>query len=226
MTDSAPTLALDVDGTLVDTNYHHALSWYRAFRGIGVTLPVWRLHRAIGMGGDKLVAAVAGEDVEAEHGDELREAHTTAYDEMIGEVAPLPGARELLEAIVEHGYRFVLATSAQKQHVEHYLDMLGARELASGWTTSDDVERSKPDPDLIEAALGQVSARRAVMVGDSIWDSVAAGKLGLPSVAVRTGGFGADELIEAGATTVYESLDELREDLDALPFGEVSTGGS
>ncbi|MBA2308662.1 MAG: HAD family hydrolase [Pseudonocardiales bacterium] len=225
MTEPAPTLALDVDGTLVDTNYHHALSWYRAFRGIGVTLPVWRLHRAIGMGGDKLVAAVAGDEVESEYGDEVREAHTSAFDDMLGEVAPLPGARELLEAIVEHGYQFVLSTSAQGKHVEHYLDLLGARELAAGWTTSDDVEESKPEPDLIEVALAKVGARRAVMVGDSTWDSVAAGKLGLPSVAVRSGGFGADELTEAGATTVYESLDELREDLDALPFGQVSTAG-
>ncbi|MGI8798907.1 MAG: HAD family hydrolase, partial [Pseudonocardia sp.] len=175
MTEPAPTLALDVDGTLVDTNYHHALSWYRAFRGIGVTLPVWRLHRAIGMGGDKLVAAVAGDEVESEYGDEVREAHTSAFDDMLGEVAPLPGARELLEAIVEHGYQFVLSTSAQGKHVEHYLDLLGARELAAGWTTSDDVEESKPEPDLIEVALAKVGARRAVMVGDSTWDSVAAG---------------------------------------------------
>src|SRR5436190_354677 len=137
---------LDIDGTLVDTNYQHAIAWYRAFRQHGIVLPIWRIHRHIGMGGDQLVEALTDEQ--------------TKEDE-----------------------------------VDHYLDLLDARELADDWTTSADVESTKPAPDLVSAALEKAgaSADDAVMVGDTTWDVEAAGKAGVATLTVRTGGFGVDE---------------------------------
>jgi HAD superfamily hydrolase (TIGR01549 family) len=214
----ADTAIFDVDGTLVDSNYQHALAWYRAFRRFDLTLPIWRLHRAIGMGGDQLVPAVAGDDVERRHGDALRETQTEEFDKLIDEVRPFDGARDLLEAIKSRGFRLVLASSGKKQHVEHFLDLLGARPITDAWTTSDDVENSKPAPDLVATALKRVEGASGVMVGDSTWDSVAARKLEVPTIAVRTGGFSVDELKEAGAVSVFDSLVELREGLDDTPF--------
>lgn len=210
------TIVFDVDGTLVDTNYHHAIAWYRAFRGAGVTPAVWRIHRAIGMGGDKLVGAVGGEDVEDEHGDDLRAAWTEEYGKLIGEVQPFEGATALLQAARDRGLRVVLASSGQKEHVDHYLDLLDARQLAHDWTTSEDAEETKPAPDLVQTALAKVGAGSAVMIGDSTWDAAAAERAGVASVAVLTGGFSDTELREAGARQVYDSLVALHDDLDTV----------
>ena len=209
-----PAALLDVDGTLVDTNYHHALAWYRAFRALGETLPLPAIHRHIGMGGDQLVAALAGDAFEREHGDEVRDAEGERYAELIGEVAPLPGARELLERLRGRGHAIVLSSSAKAHEVEHYLDLLDARDLADGWTTSADVEATKPAPDLVEVALEKAGGGPAVMVGDSTWDCEAAKRAGLDTIAVLTGGFSAAELRDAGALVVYSSIVELRESLD------------
>src|SRR5215207_8689387 len=119
-----PAAVVDVDGTLVDTNYHHALAWFRAFRAEGVVLPVWRLHRHVGMGGDKFIAAVAGEDVERRLGDGLREAWERRFDELIEEVEPLAGARELMVGLKRRGHVVVLASSAIEAHLEVFLDKL------------------------------------------------------------------------------------------------------
>ena len=213
-----PAAVLDVDGTLVDTNYHHALAWSRAFRTEGIVLPMWRLHRHVGMGGDKFVAAAAGGDVEERHGDRLREAWERLFDDLIGETEPLAGARELIEELKRRGHPVVLASSAVERHVDVFLDKIGARELADAWTTKDDVDASKPDPDLVEAALEKAGTREAVMVGDTPWDVKAAGQAGLETICVVTGGFSRQELDEAGAVAVYESLVELREDLDRTPL--------
>jgi len=148
-------VVLDVDGTLVDTNYQHALAWYRAFRRVGITLPVWRLHRAIGMGGDQLVAAVAGDDAEREHGDTLRAAWAEEFEPMLGEVAAFDRVRDLLRTIGDHGSKVVLASSGKPDHVDAYLDLFDGRELAGAWTTSEDVERTKPEPDLAAPALAR-----------------------------------------------------------------------
>jgi HAD superfamily hydrolase (TIGR01549 family) len=209
---------LDVDGTLVDTNYHHAIAWYRAFRQHGQLLPVWRIHRHIGMGGDQLVGALCGELVEEEKGDEIRDAEKALYMAMIEEVEPLPGARELIVDLKESGHPVVLASSAKQQEVDHYLDLLGARDLADGWTTSADVEATKPEPDLVVAALEKAGDRKGVMVGDSTFDCEAAGRAGIESLAVLTGGFSEQELLDAGAARVFGSIDELREALDSTPL--------
>ncbi len=215
----AKVLVLDVDGTLVDTNYHHALAWFRAFRGHGVTVPVWRLHRAIGMGGDQLVPEVAGQEVEDACGDDVRAKWKELVDGMLPEVCALDGAHELLQAADDAGYRVVLASSGKPDHVDHYLDLIDGRELAADWTSSKDVEATKPEPDLLEVALEKVRGEEAVVIGDSVWDCVAARRIGLPSVGLLTGGFSAAELTDAGAARTFTDLRELRASLDELPFG-------
>ena len=209
---------LDVDGTLVDTNYHHTLAWNRAFREQGIVVPVWRLHRHVGMGGDKYVAAVAGDEAEERVGDQVRERWEELFDELLDEVAPLEGARELMVDLKERGHVVVLASSAIETHLEAFLDLLDAREIADGWTGKDDVERSKPDPDLVAAALEKAGTREAVMVGDTPWDVESARRAGVDTVCVLTGGFSEAELREAGAVEVFESVSELRERLDETPL--------
>jgi HAD superfamily hydrolase (TIGR01509 family) len=216
-----PAAILDVDGTLVDTNYHHTIAWFRAFRALDVTLPLYRIHRHIGMGGDQLVGALAGSDFDREHGDAVRERQSELYMELIGEVCPLAGARELLADLKERGHAVVLASSAKRHEVEHYLDLLDARELADGWTTSADVARTKPEPDLVKAALEQAGGGPGVMVGDSTWDCEAAKRAGVPTIGVLTGGFSEQELIAAGAASVFERLDDLRAHLAATPLSPV-----
>jgi HAD superfamily hydrolase (TIGR01509 family) len=214
-----PVAILDVDGTLVETNYHHAIAWYRAFTQHGVELPVWKIHRAIGMGGDQLVAALAGDDVEKEKGDDIRTAEKALYMAMIHEVRPLPDARRLIETLKERGHKVVLASSAKQDEIEHYIDLLDARELADDWTSSADVEQTKPNPDLVQTALEKAGGGDAVMIGDSVWDVEAAKRAGIPTIAVRTGGFGHDELVEAGAACVFESIHDLLDDLQETPLG-------
>jgi HAD superfamily hydrolase (TIGR01509 family) len=214
-----PTAILDVDGTLVDSNYQHALAWFRAFRLQGLTIPVWRCHRAIGMGGDQIVPYLAGEGFADAHGDEVRLVEHALFEQMRGEVQPFAGARALIEDLKSRGGKVVLASSAKSADIAHYLDLLEARELADGWTDSSMVQTTKPAPDLVKAALDLVGGGPGVMIGDSTWDVAAAKKLKVQTICVRTGGFGADELREAGATAVFDSIEELREGLSKTPFG-------
>ena len=207
---------LDVDGTLVDTNYQHAIAWFRAFRRQFITVPVWRVHRHIGMGGDQLVAAVAGDEVEARAGDRIREAESELYRELIGEVQPMEGSRELIEDLREAGNRVVLASSAKQWEVEHYLQLLDAKEIIDAWTTSADVESTKPEPDLVHAALdkaGNGDADEAMLIGDTVWDVEAAKRADVETLAVLTGGFSEAELRDAGAKDVFTSVEELRQSL-------------
>lgn len=166
------------------------------------------------MGGDEIIPHVAGDEVERRHGPALREAWVEEFDKMIDEVRPFDGARDLMEAVRSHGFRTVQASSGEAEHVDHFLDLIGARSLADDWTTGDEVEASKPEPDLVATALDKVEGSSGVMIGDSTWDCIAAGKLGVPTSAVRTGGFSVDELLEAGAARVFDSLGELAEHLD------------
>jgi HAD superfamily hydrolase (TIGR01509 family) len=209
---------LDVDGTLVDSNYHHAVAWYRAFREHDVTVPIWRIHRHVGMGGDQLVAAVAGDEVEAGAGDALREAEGRLYGELIDEVAPLPGARELIERLRDRGHTVVLASSGAADDVERYIDMLDVRDLANAWTTSADVEATKPEPDLVAAALEKAQELSGVMVGDTTWDVEAAARADVKTIGVLTGGFSEAELLAAGAVAVFESAAALAASLDSTPL--------
>lgn len=218
----ADTAIFDVDGTLVDSNYQHALAWFRAFRRYDITRPLWRIHRGIGMGGDMFVPEVGGADVEEAHGEALRDAWVEEFDQLIGEIQPFEGAHELLREVKDRGFRLVLASSGKSQHVEHFLDMVDGKSLADAWTTSEDAEHSKPEPDLVKSALAKVEGATAVMVGDSTYDAIAAGKLDVATLALRTGGFSVEELTEAGAVGVYDSLVDLRRDLDATGLARPS----
>ncbi len=204
---------LDVDGTLVDTNYHHALAWARALAAFDLRPPLWRIHRAIGMGGDHLVTALCGEEAEERHGDEIREAEKERYGELIDEVRPLHGARELLEALGD--CTVVLASSAKPEEVAHYVELLDAKDLVAGVTDAGSVDKTKPDPDIVEGALRCAGAEpdEAVFVGDSRWDCEAAGRAGVICLAVMTGGFGEDELRDAGAEEVFDDLPALQRQL-------------
>ena len=214
---TAPAAILDIDGTLVDTNYQHALAWNEAFVQHGFVLPIWRIHRSIGMGGDQLVAALIVEDADEEHGDDIRAAEGALYLASIASVRALDGARELVADLSRGERRCVLASSAKSQEVDHYLDLLDARELVHGWTTSADVERTKPEPDLVRAALEKLGTDDAVMVGDTPWDIEAARRAGVPTIAVLTGGFSRAELEDAGAVEVHDSIAGVRAALSRPP---------
>jgi HAD superfamily hydrolase (TIGR01509 family) len=214
-----PAAILDIDGTLVDSNYQHALAWYRALREHGHVLPIWRIHRHIGMGGDQLIKALCGEEAEERDGDAIREAEGRHYFAMIDEVEPLEGARELMVDLEDSGHRVVLASSAKPEEVDHYLDLLDARDLADAWTSAGDVEHTKPAPDLVQTAIEKIGGGPAVMVGDSTWDCEAARRAGVQTIAVLTGGFSEEELRRAGAIAVFGSIVELRERLRDTPLG-------
>ncbi|WP_326822163.1 HAD family hydrolase [Streptosporangium sp. NBC_01756] len=212
------TAILDIDGTLVDTNYQHALAWFRAFGRYDVWLPLWRIHRHIGMGGDQLVAALAGDEVEQRYGDALRDAWVEEFDPYLDEIRPFDGATELLDELGGRGFTVVLASSGKPQHVERFIDLVDGRSRCRAWTTSEDVEATKPAPDLLRVALDKVGGGSGAAVGDSTWDFLAAGRAGMPGVAVRTGGFSPGELRKAGAAHVFDSLTELIANLDHTPL--------
>jgi HAD superfamily hydrolase (TIGR01509 family) len=215
-----PAAILDIDGTLVDTNYHHTIAWYRAFRQNGIVVPIWKIHRHIGMGGDQLVGSLTDQETEDEKGDDIRSAEKALYMALINEVEPVEDAREFIVDLKERGHTVVLASSAKKDEVEYYLDLLDVRSLADGWTTSADVKATKPQPDLVQAAMEKAGASEgdAVMVGDTPWDIKAAQSAGVETIAVITGGFSRAELDEAGAIAVFESVAELRSRISETPL--------
>jgi HAD superfamily hydrolase (TIGR01509 family) len=208
--DGRGAVLFDLDGTLVDSNYQHALAWYRAFRSGGILLPLWRIHRCIGMGGDQMVPALIGEARDREIGDDLRAAEKAQFEEMLSEIAPLEGAHELLVDLHARGYELVLASSSPEEYLDRYLDLLDARTLVDAATTAKDVEATKPAPDIIEVAKAKARRQALVMVGDSPWDIESAGRAGLSCVCLLTGGYSERELLEAGAEAVFDSLLELR----------------
>ncbi|MQW75326.1 HAD-IA family hydrolase [Nocardioides sp. dk4132] len=214
MSDSTTAVLLDIDGTLVDSTYHHALAWHRAFARHETAPPLWRIHRTIGMGGDKLVAHVAGEEVEKRSGDTLREAWKQEYAALRDEVRPLPGAAELVRGLRERGHRVALASSGDPQFSREAVELVGIGADIEVLTSSEDVEASKPEPDLIGETLARLGGvERAVFVGDTPYDVEAAARAGLPCLGVLTGGFGREELLAAGAVVVAEGPGDLL-DLD------------
>jgi HAD superfamily hydrolase (TIGR01549 family) len=210
----ADTVVLDVDGTLVDSVYTHVGAWMRAFRGIGIPVEGWRLHRAIGMGGDRLVTEVAGQRVEEAVGDQARELHDQEYDELVPGVLALPGADALLEMLKQRGFTVVLASSGTKTQTEQALEKLERPDLADAWVCSADVDVSKPAPDLVEAAISRVGGTKAVMIGDAVWDVQAAQRLGIDAIGLRCGGFPDSELREAGAVALFDNPQDLVDRFD------------
>ncbi|WP_202863566.1 HAD family hydrolase [Ornithinimicrobium avium] len=221
------TVILDVDGTLADSAYHHTVAWTRAFDRVGLRPPAWRIQRAIGLGGDKLVAAVSGDRAEHEHGDAVRKGWEEAYADLLPEVHLLPGARELILALADRGLTVVLATSGKEEFTRHVLDLLDLPAgTLGGRASSEEAQESKPAPDVLEVALGKVGGGSALVVGDTPYDVAAAARVGSPCVTVRTGGFGVAELRTAGSVLVVDGLPDLLEaDWDRLLEAE-PPGGS
>jgi HAD superfamily hydrolase (TIGR01509 family) len=218
-----PHVALvDIDGTLLDSNYHHTVAWSRGFEGAGCIVPLWRIHRHMGMGGDRLVAAVSDDVIEKRHGDAIRERWEKEFDSMLPQTQLFEGARDLLDGLAALGVEVVLASSGKPRHAEHALGLLDAKERTAAWTTSEDADRTKPHPELLEAALAKVGAKPsdALVIGDAVWDVEAGSRLGIPTVAVLCGGFGRDELLGAGAVATYDDpadlLTHLGEALDQM----------
>ena len=219
-------VVLDVDGTLVDSVYHHTFAWTRAFRRAGHPVDTWRIHRHIGMGGDRLVTAVAGEDVEDESGNRIREIWEAEYDAIIDDVGPLDDARRLLAALRDRDLRIALASSSIPKHAERAFDLLDAEKYANLTTTSEDADESKPDEELVAVAMERLGTTNACMVGDAVWDVVAASHAGIPTIGLCCGGYGRHELLDAGAAEVYLGPGDLLAHLDLglqIAFG-VRTG--
>jgi len=195
----------DIDGTLVDSNYLHVDAWGRAFEKVGHPVEAWRIHRSIGLDSDRLVETLLGDDAD-ELGNRAKQLHTDLYGEMFDRLIPLPGAVELLHALAAAGIRVVLATSAPEDELHVLTGVLDSDDALHATTSSDDVDTAKPEPDIVNVALERagVKASEALFVGDAVWDMVAAERAGVQSIGVRTGGFGADELTDAGATRVFD----------------------
>ena len=213
---TGPAAVIDLDGTLVDSSYHHVLAWSRAFRFCGVQVGLRTLHDHMGMGGDRLVEAVAGREVEWRLGDAIRERWRATYDVLLDEVEPLPGATKLLDDLTSRDWRVVIATSGKPTHTRRSLDLLGLSVDDFALATSDDADLSKPAPDIIQAALATVGASAGFALGDTVWDVKAARAAGLPAVGVQSGGISAHSLRNAQAVAVYPSVREVLEDLDEV----------
>lgn len=212
----------DVDGTLVDTNYVHAVTWWEAFRQYGHHIAMARIHRAIGMGSDKLLDHLLPGDRDRALDDELRSAHTVLYAPYWSRLRAFDGAADLLRACAHRGLRVVLASSASEPEMRALRAALDAEDVITAATSASDAEKSKPAPDILQIALerGEVAPEAAVFVGDTIWDVQACKKAGLACIALLTGGIGRDELREAGAAEVYEGPAQLLESLqDSLIAG-------
>jgi HAD superfamily hydrolase (TIGR01549 family) len=208
--DSTAAVLFDIDGTLIDSTYHHAVAWHRAFARHDVPVPLWRIHRAIGMGGDRLVAYVTDEETEERLGDRLRDAWREEYVELRTEVRPLPGARDLIARLREEGYRIGLASSGDPEFSREAVDLLGVRDDIELLTTSEDVDASKPEPDLIAETLARLDGvEQAVLVGDTVYDVESASRAGLACIALRSGGVSQAELLEAGAPMVADLPEDL-----------------
>ncbi|MBM0232744.1 HAD family hydrolase [Micromonospora sp. STR1_7] len=219
-TDQPTGILFDVDGTLVDTTYLHTVCWWEALRQTDQPVPMATVHRAIGMGADKLLDHLLGPERDRDADEKLRDAHDTLYGEYWERLTPLPRAADLLRACAERGLRVVLATSASEQEVGALRRALGADDVVDTITSSADAKQSKPAPDILVAALEQsgLAAERVVFVGDSVWDVAAAGKLNIPCVGLTCGGTSRGELAGAGAVAVYDDPAALLAELPDSPL--------
>ncbi len=215
-----PALLFDLDGTLVDSVYQHVLAWQETLGEAGIDLSVWRIHRRIGMSGGLLVNALlreTGRRMTADEVARLQRRHAEAYVRRAAQVRPLPGARELLTHLSDVGAPWAIATSGGAGTARPALALLGLGPDAPV-VTRDEVERAKPDPDLFIAAAARlgVQVSASVVIGDSVWDLLAARRAGALGVGVLSGGYGQDELERAGAYRVYQDPADLLRHLDEL----------
>jgi HAD superfamily hydrolase (TIGR01509 family) len=218
-----PVAALfDVDGTLVDTNYLHAVTWWEAFRQTGHQVPMAEIHRAIGMGSGQLLDKLLPADRDKDADTGIRAAHSALYATYGSRLQPLPGAVGLLRACKRRGLVVVLASSADEAEFNLLRAALDAEDAIDATTCSGDVEASKPAPDLVQAALDKIGvpAEEAVFTGDTVWDVQACQKAGVRCMGMLSGGFSRDELTSAGAAEVYRDPADLLAGLSASPLGK------
>ncbi|HYW15934.1 MAG TPA: HAD family hydrolase [Allosphingosinicella sp.] len=219
----APRAVLfDVDGTLVDTNDLHAAAWREAFLKFGLDRPIEEIRWQIGKGGDNLIPSLF-----PDLGEERREAMEAYRSDLfkrdyLPRATPFPKVRDLFERLAADGTRIVLASSSHSEEVDYHLGLIACADLVSATTSSDDVEKSKPCPDIFAAALGKVASLGAdavAVVGDTPWDAMAAGKIGLRTIGFRSGGFPDDALAQAGACELYDGPADLLARFDGSVFG-------
>ena len=215
-----PGILFDMDGTLMDTNYLHCLAWSRAFRDAGEWAPMNAIHRLIGMGGDQLVPELLGHDSPT-----ATAVRPRRYSELMGDIRAFPDSRELLQQIHHLGLAVVLATSAPSDELAELREVLGADDAIDGQTTADDVVNSKPDPEVFMTAMenASIDPRRAIAIGDSVWDVRAARSAGIACITVESGGFSQHELSEAGSVRVYRDVSELLSQLFTSPIASLLT---
>lgn len=210
-------VVLDLDGTLVDSVYQHVVAWQSAFHDVGRHVGAVQIHEAIGMGGDRLVAHVAGNAAEHAVGDDVRELHDTYFRAALRNICPLDGASELAEALVLRGHRLVLASSSEADLVDALLELVDVRRHLVAVVAGSDAS-SKPAPDLVELAISRAGGGDAVVVGDAVWDVQSARAAGARCIALRSGGVGAERLLAAGADGVYDGPGDLLDRLDSSPL--------
>jgi len=220
-TAGTPAVLFDVDGTLVDSNFHHVVAWHRAFLDVGREVPCWRILGLIGRSGSELVRVLLGDELAEAHGGRVEKLHTRYFLDSAPLLRPLPGARELLEAIAQLGWRAVLATSAGEEELAVLRAALDAEDLICAVTSSADAERAKPHPDIVASALKRIQAdpAEAIMLGDTVWDVQAGRRAGVPTAAVLSGGITREALQHAGAAAIYGGPLEVRAHLDE--FGQL-----
>jgi HAD superfamily hydrolase (TIGR01509 family) len=213
----------DVDGTLLDTNYLHVAAWWEAFRERGHDIRCADVHRALGTGSDELVERVLGRPDPS-----VIDAHSRYFAPYLGRMRPLPGAPDLLTATSKLGLHVVLATSAKDDEIDLMLDAIGARDAIGTVVSSGAVERAKPDPDIVERALSEsgTDRARAVMVGDAVWDAIAARRSGIPCIGLLSGGIAEEQLRDAGALEVYPDAAALLGKLRTSAIGRLGSGRS
>jgi HAD superfamily hydrolase (TIGR01509 family) len=210
----APSFLFDLDGTLVDSVYQHVLAWHEALESRGIGLPVWRIHRRIGMSGGLFTKALlqeTGHEISPEEREKLYRLHAEGYARRAAQIRPLPGARDLLDHLTETGVPWAVATSGRVVSARPTLAVLGIDIDKAPVVTRDQVRYAKPDPDLFLAAAAKINMpiEQAIVVGDSVWDLLAARRAGALGIGLLSGGYGADELERAGAFRVYEDPGDL-----------------
>lgn len=211
-----PAVLFDVDGTLVDSNFHHVVAWHRAFLDVGKEVPCWRIHGLIGRSGSELVQILLGDELADTYGDEVEKLHTRYFLDSGSRLRRLPGARELLEAIADNGWRSVLATSAGEEELAVLRDVLDAEDLVCAVTSAADADQAKPHPDIVATALECVDAQpdQAIFLGDTVWDVQAGRRAGVATAAVLSGGIAREALEHAGAAAIYAGPLDVRAHLD------------
>jgi HAD superfamily hydrolase (TIGR01549 family) len=214
-------LVLDVDGTLLDTNYLHVIAWWEAFRDAGHEVSGFDIHRAIGRGSDDLVQTLVGAPDES-----IVEGHARNWEPLRKQCIPFHGVQDLIRGCAERGMKVVYCTSGAPEDVEDFRERIGCDDVVDAVVNSSDVEESKPAPDIVRAALAAVGVEpdRAVMVGDTVYDVRAARAAGVAVIGLVCGGISEQELREAGADAVYGNVSELVEGLDGSPVGRLLAG--